>query len=259
MSREKLRTFALNALVPVVVVVGWWWWSRDSGSVYFPPLTAILESLWDVWVQERFASDVVPSLRRMFAGYALAIILGIAVGVVLARVHVLGRALNPLVQFSRSIPPVALVPVAVLLLGIGDTMKIALIAFVCFFPVLLNTIDGVRAVNQTLEDMARSFRLTARQRLVSLLLPSAAPQIFAGMRIALAVAFILMIVTEMVAATNGIGHATLSYQTRFRIPAMWSGMVLLAVLGYLFNVVFVAVERRVLRWHYQMTRSSQGV
>lgn len=259
MTRDKLQTSAVKALVPVVVLVGWWWWSRDSGSVYFPPLTSIFESFWDVWVQERFASDVVPSLRRMFAGYGLAIVAGVAVGVLLARMQALGRALNPLVQFSRSIPPVALVPIAVLLLGIGDTMKIALIAFVCFFPVLLNTIDGVRAVHETLEDVARTFRLTPRQRLFSLLLPGAAPQIFAGMRIALAVAFILMIVTEMVASTNGIGYATLSYQTRFRIPAMWSGMLLLAVLGYLFNVVFVAIERRILRWHHQMTRSSQGV
>ena len=259
MSRDKLQTFAIKALLPVVVLLGWWWWSRDSSSVYFPPLTSILESLWDVWMQERLGSDVIPSLRRMFAGYALAIFAGVTIGVVLARVHVLSRAFNPLVQFSRSIPPVALVPIAVLLLGIGDTMKIALIAFVCFFPVLLNTIDGVRAVNQTLEDVAHTFRFTPRQRLFSLLLPSAAPQIFAGMRVALAVAFILMIVTEMVASTNGIGHATLSYQTRFRIPAMWSGMLLLAVLGYLLNVFFVAIERRILRWHYQMTRSAQGV
>jgi ABC-type nitrate/sulfonate/bicarbonate transport system permease component len=122
--------------------------------------------------------------------------------------------------------------------------------------VLLNTIDGVRAVDSTLEDVSRCYRLTRRQRLFSVLLPSAAPQIFAGMRVALAVAFIPMIVSEMVAATNGIGHATLSDQGRFKLSSMWAGMVLLATLGYLFNVVFVAVERKVLRWHHSVTQGA---
>ena len=121
------------------------------------------------------------------------------------------------------------------------------------FPILLNTIDGVRSVERGLEDVARTFRLTRRQRIFQIQLPSAAPQIFAGMRISLAFAFIMMIVTEMVGATSGIGFVTLNAQQSFQVPLMWAGMLLLGILGALLNVLFLMLERRVLSWHYRST------
>jgi len=121
------------------------------------------------------------------------------------------------------------------------------------FPILLNTIDGVRGIEPGLEDVARSFRLTRRQRIFTIQLPSAAPRIFAGMRIALSIAFIMMIVTEMIGATSGIGFVTLNAQQNFQVPLMWSGMILLGILGALLNFLFLLLERRVLRWHYRST------
>jgi ABC-type nitrate/sulfonate/bicarbonate transport system permease component len=119
------------------------------------------------------------------------------------------------------------------------------------FPILLNTIDGVRSVDPGLEDVGRSFRLTRRQRVLAIQLPSAAPAIFAGMRIALAVAFVLMIVSEAVGATNGIGYVTFQAESNFDTPTMWAGMLLLAFMGALFNLIFVLIEARLLRWHYR--------
>jgi len=157
------------------------------------------------------------------------------------------------VQFARSIPATGLVPVSITLMGIGNAPKIWLIGFVCMFPILLNTIDGVRGIERGLEDVARTFRLTRRQRIFQIQLPSAAPQIFAGMRISLAFAFIMMIVTEMVGATSGIGFVTLNAQQSFQVPLMWAGMILLGVLGAFLNILFLLVERRVLAWHYRST------
>jgi ABC-type nitrate/sulfonate/bicarbonate transport system permease component len=247
----RLRTGLVPLLVPVIAVVAWWFASRDSTSAFYPPLREILQSFRETWLFAHFTSDIVPSLERMFAGFGLAIAAGVVAGVALGRLPTVHRAFNPVLQFARAVPATALVPVGITLLGIGDASKIFLIAFVCLFPILLNTIDGVRGVEPRLEDVARSFRLTARQRVVAVQVPAAMPQIFAGMRIALGIAFIMMIVSEMVAATSGIGYVTLQAQATFEIDQMWAGMILLGLMGAGINVAFVALERKVLKWHYR--------
>jgi ABC-type nitrate/sulfonate/bicarbonate transport system permease component len=243
-------------VVPIAAIAIWWVASQDSTSPFYPPLETIVEAFEDTWLFERFGSDVVPSLRRLFAGYALAVAVGVGVGALLGRIPTLHRAFNPLVQFGRAIPATALVPVGIVLLGIGDAPKIYLIAFVSLFPILLNTIDGVRSVEPGIEDVARSFRLTRTQRVLAVQLPSAAPQVVSGMRIALGIAFIMMVVSEMVAATSGIGFLTLTAQQSLAVPEMWSGMILLGLLGAVINYVFVVCERRLLRWHYSASEGS---
>lgn len=243
----------MSLIVPALIVLVWWRLAADSTSPFYPPLPTILISFQETWVFAHVASDVVPSLTRLALGYALAIFLGVSLGVLLGRLRFLALAFGPAVQFARSIPATGLVPVSIALMGIGNAPKISLIAFVCMFPILLNTIDGVRGIEPGLEDVARSFRLTRRQRIFTIQLPSAAPRIFAGMRIALSIAFIMMIVTEMIGATSGIGFVTLNAQQNFQVPLMWSGMILLGILGALLNFLFLLLERRVLRWHYRST------
>lgn len=244
------RRIGIALVVPVVVCVLWWFESANSQSAFFPPLQSIVSNFPDTWFQH-ISSDIVPSLVRLAMGYLLAVVVGISLGVLLGRLRVLDRALQPAIQFARSIPATALVPISITVAGIGDAPKIWLIAFVCVFPILLNTIEGVRSVNSGLEDVGRTFGLTRLQRIIAIQVPSASPHIFAGMRISLPIAIIMMIVTEMVGATSGIGFITLNAQQGFQIPLMWSGMILLGVLGALLNGAFVLVERRVLRWHYQ--------
>jgi ABC-type nitrate/sulfonate/bicarbonate transport system permease component len=249
----RARAAGVSLVVPVVLVVLWWTLSAGSTSAFYPSLQTILENFKDTWLFAHVGSDVVPSLLRFGLGYLLAAFLGISLGVLLGRLRTLDLAFQPSVQFARSIPATGLVPVSITLMGIGNAPKIWLIGFVCMFPILLNTIDGVRGIERGLEDVGRTFRLTRRQRIFQIQLPSAAPQIFAGMRISLAFAFIMMIVTEMVGATSGIGFVTLNAQQSFQVPLMWSGMLLLGVLGAALNVLFLLVERRVLRWHYRST------
>jgi ABC-type nitrate/sulfonate/bicarbonate transport system permease component len=254
---QRTRAVGVSLIVPVTIVVLWWVLSAGSTSAFYPSLQTILENFRETWLFAHFGSDIVPSLIRFVVGYLLAVVGGIALGVLFGRVRMLDLAFGPAVQFARSIPATGLVPVSIALMGIGDSPKIWLIAFVCVFPILLNTIDGVRGIERGLEDVGRTFRLTRRQRIFAVQLPSAAPQIFAGMRIALAIAFIMMIVTEMVGATSGIGFVTLNAQQSFQVPLMWSGMILLGVLGAFLNFLFLLVERRVLRWHYRSTGRMQ--
>jgi ABC-type nitrate/sulfonate/bicarbonate transport system permease component len=246
---RRLLELALEIGVPIVLVAILWAWTSQSDTFYYPPLSDVFQEFGDNWLFERFGSDVWPSLRRMGIGYALAVIVAIAVGTALGSSRMLRRAVAPIVEFLRSIPPPALLPFAIVVIGVGDDMKIFIIAFVCLWPVLLNTIDGINGIDPTLRDIARVYGVSGRDRLLRMTLPAASPQIFAGMRLSLSLAVILMVISEMVASTNGIGFFVLQSQRSFAIPEMWSGILLLGILGYVLNLLFVIVERRVLAWH----------
>jgi ABC-type nitrate/sulfonate/bicarbonate transport system permease component len=248
MTRRLLTGF-LEISVPLLLLVVWGVLSAGSDTYYFPPLTSIFSRFSEIWLFERFWSDAVPSVVRMGLGYGLAIVVAVSAGVALGMSRRARLAVDPIVEFLRAIPPPALLPFAMLILGIGDLMKVFLIAFVCLWPILLNTIDGVTGVDMTLRETTRVYRARRMDRIRLVVMPAAAPQIFAGMRTSLSLALILMVISEMRASTNGIGFFVLQAQRSFRITDMWSGIFLLGILGYTLNAGFVLVERRVLRWH----------
>jgi ABC-type nitrate/sulfonate/bicarbonate transport system permease component len=249
MRRDRVLGTALEILVPLLLLVAWGVASSGSDTYYFPPLTDILQTFKDTWLFERVGSDVVPSLVRLGLGYGIACLVGVGAGLALGLSAPLRRAADPVVQFLRSIPPPALLPFGILVLGVGTSMKVFIIAFVCVWPILLNTIDGVAGLDPTVRDTARVYAIPKRDQLLRVVLPAASPQVFAGMRTSLSLALILMVISEMVASDNGIGYFVLQSQRSFAIPVMWLGILLLGILGYVLNAVFVLVERRVLRWH----------
>jgi ABC-type nitrate/sulfonate/bicarbonate transport system permease component len=248
MSRRAML-IGIEILVPLVVLVILWFWSAGSDVFYYPPLKDVLTTFKDTWLFDRVGSDVVPSLVRLFIGYFIAVAVGVGGGIALGLSPVLRRVTEPIVEFLRAVPAPALLPFALLVLGVGNDSKIFVIAFVCLWPILLNAVDGVAGVDPTLVDTGRVYRIPASDRLRRVVLPAAAPQIFAGMRTSLSLALILMVISEMVASSNGIGYFVLQSQRSFAIPEMWSGIILLGLLGYAFNAVFLLVERRALAWH----------
>lgn len=246
---QRLRGIALEIALPVLLLAIWWAASANSQSVYFPPLREIAATFADVWLFDRVMSDLVPSLLRFSAGFAIAILGGIALGLMLGLVPLLRRATDPIVDFLRALPKPAIIPPAILFLGVDASMKVFIIAFGAIWPVLLNTVDGVRGVDPDMQEMARVYGLRRFERVRRVVLPAATPQIFAGARLALAIALILMVVSEMVASTDGLGYFVLLSQQTFAIPEMWTGIILLGLVGYLFNGIFAWTERRALRWH----------
>jgi ABC-type nitrate/sulfonate/bicarbonate transport system permease component len=252
-SRRRGLLIGLEIGVPLAAVAAWWALSSSSRSLYFPPLQQIIERFWVNWAQERLATDVAPSLGRLGAGYAIAVVAGVALGVVLGLSPWARKLADPLVGFLRSIPSAALLPFAILLFGVGDEMKVFIIAFVSLWPILLNTVDGVDDADPVMLQSTRIYGIRGARRLFRVVLPAAGPRIAAGMRTSLSLAIIVMIISEMVASTNGIGYFTLQAQRSFQITDMWSGIVLLGVLGYLLNLAFLLFERWLLRW-YQASR-----
>ena len=249
---------AARWLVLLAVAVAWQLATIGRQSVFFPPLTEILSQARDAWLSgpassafltPAVASDVVPSLGRLLGGWLLAVVAGVAVGTAIGLVRNLADYLDPVIEFVRAIPPPAMIPPFIVVLGLGSDMKVALIAVGVVWPILLNTIDGVRAVDPVLVDTGRTLRTGRLRRLRLIVLPSAAPRIFAGLRVSLSLSLILMVISEMVAATGGIGFTLVQAERSFAIRQMWAGILLLGLLGYLLNTLLLVVERRVLAWH----------
>ncbi|MGY1708709.1 ABC transporter permease [Geodermatophilus sp. SYSU D00758] len=244
--------------LPAVLFALWWTTSAGSTDFYFPPLSRILESLVDEWFGPRLMDDVVPSLLRLAAGYLVAAVVGITLGVLIGTYKRLRDFLEPVLEFFRAIPPPVVVPILMLVFGIENTMKIVVIAFGCMWPILLNTAEGVRAVDSTQSETARVYRITGSARLRYLVLPSASPQIAAGLRQGLSVAIILMVISELFAASDGLGFAIVQAQRSFAIPEMWAGMIMLGLLGFLLSLLFRLVESRWLAWYHGLRKAQKA-
>jgi len=247
---KRLKSFAWEIWLPIVLIVAWLILSAGSRSFYFPALSSILQKTQEVWFFNGIVENMLPSLIRILAGFGLGLLGGVVVGTMLGLLPRIEGAIRPLLEFLRSTPGVALLPIAVIFLGIGDGMKIFMIALASMWPILLNTIDGVRSVEPVLLQVARSYRLTLADRVRFIYIPNAAPQIFAGARVSLAIAAVVMVVTEMIGSPGGIGYFILDSQRTFKMLDMWSGIVMLGVLGFLLNLGFRLVEARVLAWHH---------
>lgn len=259
---RRLRGLVLRALtwcgLPAVLIAAWWVSSENAGSFYFPPLSRILELFGPTWFTGALTDHVLPSLGRLGIGYALALVLGVTIGTSIGLSPTLRALAEPPLEFFRAIPPPVMVPVLMLLLGIGTPMKVFVIATGALWPILLNTVEGVRGVDEVLRDTASSYRLGFWTRLRSLTLPAASPQIVTGARQSLSIAIILMVISEMFAANNGIGFSIVSFQRGFQIPQMWTGIILLGLIGVALSLLFRLVESRVLAWYFGFRRAQRG-
>ena len=254
---KVVRRVVYALALPVILLAVWWVASAGSTNFYFPPLSDIVSQVGEIWLGPRLGTDVVPSLVRLAIGYFGAAIVGVGLGVLIGTYRWLRDMVEPALEFLRAIPPTVLVPVLVLLLGIGDTMKVVVIAVGCVWPILLNTVEGVRAVDEVLTDTARMFKLRPISRL-TMTLRSASPQIMAGLRQSLSVAIILMVISELFAASDGLGFAVVQAQRSFDIPQMWAGMLVLGILGLLLALLFGVAERRVLRWYHGLRQAQRS-
>jgi ABC-type nitrate/sulfonate/bicarbonate transport system permease component len=252
MSPRLYRTLKICAeiMVPILLLVAWQLYTIARDDPKFPRPTTIAVEFQNLFLFSQFDRHVVPSLERIGVGFAIAVVLGVALGIPLGLSRIGRSAAMPHIEYWRAIPPPALLPISIILLhSIGNTQKISFIAFFCIFPVLLNTIDGVRGIEPTLIDTARSFRVPTHERIRRIVFPAALPQIFAGMRTSLALAVIVMVLSEYFSSTNGVGYLLLISKNTFEFKPMWAAILLIGLLGYLLNALFLLVERHVLAWH----------
>jgi ABC-type nitrate/sulfonate/bicarbonate transport system permease component len=252
MNARAYRAAKIGAeiAVPIALLAAWQLWTAHANSQFFPRLSTILVEFRDLWLFSHFQSDVVPSLVRIGLGFGIACLVGVALGIPIGLSRWARLWTMPHIEWWRSVPPPALLPISIVLLhSIENRQKIAFIAFFCVFPVLLNTIEGVRGIDPTLIETARSYGIPRHERLWRLVLPAASPQIAAGMRISVSLAVITMVLAEYFQGTNGVGYILNISKNTYDMPPMWAAIVLIGVLGYVVNALFLLAERRLLAWH----------
>ena len=236
--------------LPVLLVVIWGIWATLAPAQFFPSPTELVEAFIDTWIGPAFFTDVLPSLGRLAIGIVLSVLIGIVAGTLIGLNRWLRELLEPMLEFFRAVPPPVLLPIAVVLMGPTDAMKIVVIVIGSLWPVLLNTIEGVRSTDSVMTETARSFAVTSMERLRFLVLPAASPRIMAGVRQSLSIALILMVISELGYSSSGLGFQIVYFQRNYLIAEMWSGIVLLGLVGVLLAAIFTLVERRVLRWYH---------
>ena len=222
--------------------VGW------LNPAVFPPLDAIVTALWNGIAGGAMLDDIAISLQRSGLAFASAVIVAIPLGLFMGQVRVVETALDPILQLFRQTSALAVYPVFILLLGLGEASKVFVIFWATLFPLLLSTIGGVKEVDPKLIEMARVYgasRLTIFRRVV---LPGAVPLIFVGLRLSATTALLLLIASEMIGANKGVGFLVMNAQYNFQIPLMFAAIFLLALLGLIANYALALLQRRLCRW-----------
>jgi ABC-type nitrate/sulfonate/bicarbonate transport system permease component len=252
---------AVSALGLLVVLVAIWQAATMlAPSPFFPQPLRIGANLLTMLTTGRASNgaavygDITGTLGRLAAGFAIGAVGGLLVGVAMGLWRPVAQLTNPIVEFLRSIPATASLPLFIILLGGDDAMRVAFIAWGVSWFVVINTATGVATIHPALLQVGASFRVSATKRLFGIVLPAALPKIVAGLRIALTASLLLAVVSEFLLATNGIGFQLIQTQRRFQLLDMWSWMLLLGILGLLLNTILELVEGRALAWH----RRSRG-
>lgn len=247
--RGLLRAFTRSYVIAVFLAV----WEivprlHLVEPAFLPPLSEVLGSGWALLQSGELLQHVRASLARSLLGFALAIVSSVPLGLLIGRYKSVADTLNPLLEALRNTAALALLPVFILLLGIGETSKIALIVYACSWPILLNTVSAVRGVDPLLIKSARTMGLSPAQLFRKVILPASVPTIFVGIRLAGATSLIVLVAAEMIGAKAGLGYLIIYAQYNFQIPQMYFGILTITVIGVTFNGLLQAIERHFTAW-----------
>ena len=241
----------IPAILFAGTLVGLWQLAAELkviSPVFFPSPGRTLGELYDQVTSGRLWQPLGATTLRMLYGWLVASAAGIALGAAIGSWRAAREYVEPLLEFLRPLPASAIIPVAILFLGLSNTMSTAVIAFGSLWPVLLATVHGFRSTEPQLLELCASLEMSRAEALRKVALPGALPDILAGMRVSLAIALILAVVTEMQASLPGLGQNILLAQRSFRSPELYAGIVVLGLMGFMANHGLLLAERRLLRW-----------
>ena len=231
--------FALWEILPRVGVVS---------AAFLPPLSQVFQTGWELYQSGQLSRHLAVSLQRSAIGFSLAILLAIPLGLLIGWYKLVAETLNPLLELFRNTTALALMPVFILFLGIGELSKVSLLVYACTWPILLNTISGVQNVDPLLIKSARTMGLPPHQLFRKVILPAAVPTIFVGIRLAGAISILALVAVEMFCSKAGLGYLIIYSQYSFEIPQMFVGILIMTVLGLAFNYGLLAVEKHFTKW-----------
>jgi NitT/TauT family transport system permease protein len=242
---------AFKKSIVIIILLAVWEVAPRAGVVnitFFPPLSEVLTAWWKLLLSGDLADHTIASLSRSMGGFFLAIVISIPLGLAIGWWKPVSEYLNPLLETMRNTAALAILPVFILLLGLGETSKIAIVLYACAFPLLLNTISGVKNVEPLLIKSARSMGLSSISLFRKVIIPAALPTIFVGIRQAGASSILVLVAAEMVGAREGLGYLIQYAQFSFLIPDMYAGILTISVIGLIINFILVSIEKRLTGW-----------
>jgi ABC-type nitrate/sulfonate/bicarbonate transport system permease component len=255
---SRVGTFSARWLVLAAGCAAWQAWATWHHSPFFPPPSAIAARMYQLWfsgpaghllLTRAAIGNILPSLARVCAGLAIAVAMGVPLGIALGRSAAVSAYLEPILHFGRSLPAVAFVTVFTIIFSLGAQSEVSFIAFGVTWPILLNTIDGARSEDPLQAETARAVRLPLGWRVTKLIVPATLPEFFAGLRISVSLSLVLMVVSELVGGSNGIGYQMNNASGDYDLTGLWAGIVLLGILGYALNAAVLGIEHHLLAWH----------
>jgi len=256
---EQLHNFLLGLIVPVAFLA--LWWTVVALGVFpktvLPSPQSVAIALFEWAFGDRSGGDysgtlpsaIYASGQRVLAGYAIAVTLGILIGVPTGAYKILGKLLDPFIHLLRPIPVTAWVPLSLVFFGFGFGGAIFLVALGSFFPIVVNTIEGVRGANRSMVKVGRMLGASDLKLLWFFILPASLPSVFVGLRLGMGISWVLIIVAEMMSVKSGIGYTLLDAYSFGRFDVVIAAMIMLGVMGFLSDRVIVAIQAKVLRWH----------
>ena len=237
--------------IAIVIFLALWEVLPRVGAVdpaFLPPFSVVMQTGWQLMLNGQLLAHLQASLIRSLSGFVIAIIIAIPLGLAIGWYKPFSDLISPLLELFRNTAALALLPVFILFLGIGETSKIALVIYACTWPILLNTVSGVRNVDPLLIKSARTMGLGPVKLFRKVILPAAVPTIFVGIRLAGAFSVLILIAAEMIGAKAGLGYLINYAQFNFQIPEMFFGIVIITVVGLVFNYSLLLIERRLTAW-----------
>lgn len=249
--RQKRALYALLSLLSVAGGILLWWGAVTIGlanPILMPPPQAVAKAVVDMIADGTLLEHIGVSVGRALGGFFLAALIGVPLGIIVGRLEWAYALVEPWLEIFRPIPPIAVLPIIVLWFGIGELSKLIVVCYGAFFPILINTVHGVRSVDNVLIRAARALGAAPRQIFYMVILPAAVPSIVTGLRLGAGMAIFVLVAAELLGSTSGLGWLIMDSRERFNVDGMMVGIVALGVVGYFINVGLVALERTLARW-----------
>ena len=234
-------------------------WSLLSGAVmmlklfnpiFLPGPWLVLGNVLDMAIRGQLWIHLAATLERVALGFGAGAVLGVGLGLAAGHLTPIRHIVEPLVELLRPIPPLAMLPMFIVWVGIGETSKVGFITYATFFPIFLTTITGVRQIDPILLRAAQSLGARGVGLFARVILPAALPDILTGLRLGVALAFFVIVISEFIGAEHGLGYLINDGRNFFLVPQMLGAAVVLGLLGYAGNGLVRLLERRLTRWQH---------
>lgn len=236
-----------RGLLPLILTLVAWQLLQTGNSPYFPPPSAWWNGMVQIAAGGRLLTASLATIETIIVGLAIAIVAGVLIGVLIGISPLTSRALSPLLEFFRAMPPPAIVPLSILFLGYDERMKLTIVAISAMWPVLLNTSSAIQHIHPILLDVSTSFRLSLLERIRLIVIPSVVPAILLGIRIALPLTIVLTLLVEILTSIEGIGALMIAAQRNFQSGQVYGLLVLVGLFGFVLNNAFSIAQAVILR------------